>query len=191
MADNDFLPFATEVDANVMSQPDYDALPARGSGFEAGKAVSEQLNKVWRQAAFVASAIAQWMCDTLDEDVLDDGDQAGFIALLQSAMLAQAGTGRIITAAGPANILSTDRDVFVNQAIAAAITLNLPATPALWQEVTVYDDKGDANTYNITVSGNGKAIANMPGNTYKLTQDYMAVTFKYNGTAWRIKCVNF
>ena len=52
MAKNDFKPFATGAGANVMSQADWEALPALLSGFTAGKASSAQVNKAIRQSAF-------------------------------------------------------------------------------------------------------------------------------------------
>lgn len=46
MAKNDFKAFATDRNANVMSQEEWEALPALLSGFTAGKASSAQVNKV-------------------------------------------------------------------------------------------------------------------------------------------------
>ncbi|ENS2547808.1 phage tail protein, partial [Escherichia coli] len=46
MAKNDFKAFATDRNANVISQEEWEALPALLSGFTAGKASSAQVNKV-------------------------------------------------------------------------------------------------------------------------------------------------
>ena len=86
MAKNDFKAFATDRNANVMSQEEWEALPALLSGFTAGKASSAQVNKVIRQASFIASAIAQYTANESGLDVQDDGDQAGFIAKMSSAL---------------------------------------------------------------------------------------------------------
>ena len=86
MAKNDFKTFATGKNANVMSQEEWEALPALLSGFTAGKASSAQVNKVIRQASFIASAIAQYTANESGLDVQDDGDQAGFIAKMSSAL---------------------------------------------------------------------------------------------------------
>ena len=86
MAKNDFKAFATGKNANVMSQEEWEALPALLSGFTAGKASSAQVNKVIRQASFIASAIAQYTANESGLDVQDDGDQAGFIAKMSSAL---------------------------------------------------------------------------------------------------------
>lgn len=84
MAKNDFKAFATDLNANVMSQEEWEALPALISGFTAGKASSAQVNKVIRQASFIAAALAQFVSDKTQRDVLDNGDLPGFVELLGS-----------------------------------------------------------------------------------------------------------
>ncbi|EHZ4688706.1 tail fiber protein [Escherichia coli] len=84
MAKNDFKAFATDRSANVISQEEWEALPALLSGFTAGKASSAQVNKVIRQASFIAAALAQFVSDKTQRDVLDNGDLPGFVELLGS-----------------------------------------------------------------------------------------------------------
>ena len=84
MAKNDFKAFATDRNANVMSQEEWEALPALLSGFTAGKASSAQVNKVIRQASFITAALAQFVSDKTQRDVLDNGDLPGFVELLGS-----------------------------------------------------------------------------------------------------------
>ncbi|ENM7362277.1 phage tail protein [Escherichia coli] len=85
MAKNDFKAFATGKNANVMSQEEWEALPALLSGFTAGKASSAQVNKVIRQASFIAAALAQYTANKSGLDVLDDGDLNGFISKMGTA----------------------------------------------------------------------------------------------------------
>ncbi|MBW4246462.1 phage tail protein, partial [Enterobacter roggenkampii] len=85
MPTNDFKPFATSSGANVTSQADWIALAALATGFQSGKASSAQINKAIRQALFISSALAQYTADKSEQDVLDDGDVAGFIAKMHSA----------------------------------------------------------------------------------------------------------
>ncbi|QKB37999.1 phage tail protein [Escherichia coli O55:H7] len=89
MAKNDFKAFATDRNANVMSQEEWEALPALLSGFTAGKASSAQVNKVIRQASFIAAALAQFVSDKTQRDVLDNGDLPGFVELLGSGFAAE------------------------------------------------------------------------------------------------------
>ena len=84
MAKNDFKAFATDRNANVISQEEWEALPVLLSGFTAGKASSAQVNKVIRQASFIAAALAQFVSDKTQRDVLDNGDLPGFVELLGS-----------------------------------------------------------------------------------------------------------
>lgn len=70
----EILPFATAGGANVVTQAAYSAGGYRTDGFEAGVAESNKLNKVWRQSAFVASALADALVALVGGDVLDDGN---------------------------------------------------------------------------------------------------------------------
>ncbi|WP_323872125.1 phage tail protein, partial [Xenorhabdus doucetiae] len=46
-------------------------------------AKSPELNKVWRQASVIATVVAQFIAETTDTDVLDDGN----LATLQNGLL--------------------------------------------------------------------------------------------------------
>ncbi|HFO2531571.1 TPA: phage tail protein [Yersinia enterocolitica] len=87
---NEILPFGIGAGSNVITQPDYEVLAARVGGFSSGVARSEQLNKVWRQSAFVASVLAQFIANHSEEDVLDDGDTATLLTNLELAIKAYA-----------------------------------------------------------------------------------------------------
>ncbi|MFJ5452932.1 phage tail protein [Pectobacterium jejuense] len=86
MANNQFKPFATAAGANVTPQSDWENLPALFSGFTSGKASSAQINKSVRQASVIASVVAQFIADTNDADVLDDGNTAALQQLLLLAI---------------------------------------------------------------------------------------------------------
>lgn len=86
MAKNEFLPFGTPEGANVLSNQEYEALAARHNGFTSGVAKSKELNKVWRQASLIASAVAQFIVDTDQKDLLDTGDFSDIKARLSSAI---------------------------------------------------------------------------------------------------------
>ncbi|WP_220788953.1 tail fiber protein, partial [Klebsiella aerogenes] len=86
-ATNDFLSFATGSNANVTPQSDWKTLPAVTSGFTSGKASSAQVNKAIRQATFIASGLAQFVSDTLLQDILDNGNSAAFVTALKQAIV--------------------------------------------------------------------------------------------------------
>lgn len=98
---NDFLPFATDPAANVISQGAWAALAARNNGFVAGVAQSPQLNKAWRQASVMAAALGQLIDTYSDRDALDDGDIVGLTTKI--AQTFQAGMFSYVVATGTAN----------------------------------------------------------------------------------------
>lgn len=86
MPTNDYLALANGVGANVETQLQYVADLAPGGvlehGYERGVAVSARVNKTLRQSSVMTAAIASAVSETLDEDVLDDGDVAALTAKL-------------------------------------------------------------------------------------------------------------
>ena len=58
--------------------------------------------------------------------------------------------------------LAAKKRYFVTSA--SALTLTLPASPALNDEIQIFDASGNASTYNITVSRNGNKINGSTGN---------------------------
>ncbi|RUT64886.1 hypothetical protein CKG00_17305, partial (plasmid) [Morganella morganii] len=97
MAKNEFLPFGTAEGANVLSNQEYEALAARHYGFNSGVAKSKELNKVWRQASLIASAVAQFIVDTDQKDMLDTGDVADIKTRLASAINLAISNGDYVT----------------------------------------------------------------------------------------------
>lgn len=88
MATSDFLPFATGVGANVLSQTDYAALPAVSTGFQSGIAKSQQLNKTWRQSSIMASVLGQLINSQTGQNAVDDGTTATLLSNLIAAVKA-------------------------------------------------------------------------------------------------------
>lgn len=74
MAENNFKPFAVGAGANVASQADWENLVALSTGFTAGIARSDQVNKALRQGTVMASVLGQIILEQTAEDVLDNGD---------------------------------------------------------------------------------------------------------------------
>ena len=71
---NDFKPFATGIDANVIDLGEYETLAALGNGFRIGLALSSELNKVMRQSSSITAALARFMAAKTEEAILDNGD---------------------------------------------------------------------------------------------------------------------
>jgi hypothetical protein len=80
MARNDFIPFATDGDANVEDQATWVNDPVRAKGFFSGWTKSFQLNKAIRQAGFVAASISEWVNQVLvSVDINDDGNEQEWV----------------------------------------------------------------------------------------------------------------
>ena len=86
MATNDIKAFAAAGGANVLTQAEYQALSALSTGFTSGKASAKEVNKAIRQATLVAAALAQFVSDRGEVDVLDDGNVAGLATKLIAAL---------------------------------------------------------------------------------------------------------
>jgi hypothetical protein len=87
--------------------------------------------------------------------------------------------------AGPYSPSETSwRVVAVNQSTPAPYTLNLPATPLNGDIVTVKDAKGDANSNNITINGNGKTIDGASSSV--ISVNWGSITLIYNSIEWNI-----
>ena len=74
MATNDFQTFATGAGANVVSPATWLTTTARFTGFQSGTASSALANTALRQANFVTTMIAQFIADTLAQNVADNGN---------------------------------------------------------------------------------------------------------------------
>lgn len=70
---------------------------------------------------------------------------------------------------------------------ASALTLTLPASPLLNDQIDIFDASGNASTYNITVARNGKLINGNAGNFIIDANGYWA-TLVYTGTTygWKV-----
>lgn len=86
MGTNDIKAFAAAGGANVLTQDEYLALAALSTGFTSGKASSKEVNKALRQATLVAAALAQFISDKGDVDVLDNGDVSGLATKIIAAL---------------------------------------------------------------------------------------------------------
>lgn len=168
-AENDFLPFATGVGANVITQAAYAALSATvvANGFSSGLAQSDQLNKVWRQSSFVAAAIAQYIQNQTADAVLDDGNLTEFVTNLTAAIQTGASIQayRTIASSAAFNILLSDYAIGMQRVAApAATTATLPSGAQIGQVFRIGDIQGNANQYPITVQPDaGHNIAGLPG----------------------------
>lgn len=97
----DYLPVGTNAGANVDSQANFAGSGYQENGFQVGIAQPYQANKIWRQSSMVAAAIANFISNMLNINVLDDGNLANLITILTNAIKAAAtgATTGIVTVA--------------------------------------------------------------------------------------------
>lgn len=91
---------------------------------------------------------------------------------------------RVITAAGDVVMSSTDRVIVVRKTIPQATTTFLPTTPSTNQFCIILDGTGDADTYNITIDGNGNTINGSP--TWVIGSPRGWNQLQWDGTQWDI-----
>lgn len=94
---NDFKAFATDANANVTSQEEWETLTALKKGFSSGKASSAQVSKALRQPSTMAAVLGQFIANA-ELDALDDGDVDGLVAKLATAITTNLGLGDISVA---------------------------------------------------------------------------------------------
>jgi hypothetical protein len=181
-----FLPFAIESGANIISQATYAAADPgfRGTGFEDGIADPQELNKVWRQSAFGIAAFTQFIVNVTGQDVLDDGVLANLIAQIGLAVGGSVKPARLITASSTLTILTSDSQIGFNRTAAVtAMTANLPAmtTDLIGKQITLQDLVGNFGANNVTVVPNGSdTIAGMT--SFVLNVNRQSATFTYYGS---------
>lgn len=169
MAENNFKGFALDQNANVLSQSDWEILPALLSGFTSGKASSMQVNKAIRQSTTMAALIGQFIANA-GHDALDNGDVSGLVTKYISALTRNLGLG---SAAG--------RDV------GNAQTFNVP-------DMSYFNLTGKGTDNLLAKGPNGLIIQvfrrNLPNSTTVGIPQSLAVTYptKFPGGVWGAFC---
>jgi hypothetical protein len=83
---------------------------------------------------------------------------------------------------------SSDGDNIFVDCSAAAVTINLPASPSIGQQVKIIDGTGSAATYNITVGRNSEKIQGAASDLTISTNNAGIALVYYDSTnGWRLK----
>lgn len=81
--------------------------------------------------------------------------------------------------------LLAGRRYFVTSA--SALTLTLPGTPSVNDQIDIFDASGNASTYNITVNRNGKLINGNAGNfIIDVNGSWYTLVFTGNTYGWKV-----
>ncbi|EQA1140447.1 putative phage collar protein [Escherichia coli] len=183
MATNNFKAFALDPNANVMSQADWESLPALLSGFTAGKASSAQVNKAIRQATTIAALVGQFIANS-GVDALDNADVNGLVTKFTNALTANLRLGAGAPAIGipffwpssamPNTVMTEWADmVFLkfNGATFSAtaypklaqVIPSLKLTEARGEFPRIWDDGRGVDSGRTLLSDQGDAIRNITG----------------------------
>jgi hypothetical protein len=70
---------------------------------------------------------------------------------------------------------------------ASALTLTLPSSPSVNDQIDIFDASGNASTYNITVARNGKLINGNAGNfIIDVNGSWYTLVFTGNTYGWKV-----
>ena len=69
----------------------------------------------------------------------------------------------------------------------SALTLTLPSSPSVNNQIDIFDASGNANTYNITVARNGKLINGNAGNfIIDVAGSWYGLVFTGDTYGWKV-----
>jgi len=121
--------------------------------------------------------------NTLDELAAALGDDASFATTVTTSL----GTKKTeVSASISTNTnLVAGRRYFVTSA--SALTLTLPSSPSVNDQIDIFDASGNASTYNITVARNAKLINGNAGNLIiDVNGGWFTLVFTGNTYGWKV-----
>lgn len=86
MAVNQYVPFATQPNANVYAPNVWAVRPEVSFGYQVGISDAQSVSTALRQATSVAAMIGQWTADKGGVDVVDDGNIASLEGKFNAAL---------------------------------------------------------------------------------------------------------
>lgn len=185
----DYLPIANAGGANVETQAAYAADATLQNGYPTGIVPSPKFNKSWRQVSVMVAAIANYISQQLNINVLDDGNVANLTANLASAVTTGANIkpALLVTSSAALNITTAEYAIGLERTVAVApMVINLPPGAQNGQEFVVEDVIGNLNANPATITPPaGHNIANEA--TYVMNVDRSSKKFRfYAPTTWSV-----
>ena len=174
---NQFLPFATGGSANTLTPAAYAALATVvANGFQPGVASSQQANTVWRQATFVAAAVAQLIANQ-NVNANDDGNLTNFVSNLQVAIanLGSLQAASLITLTANTTLTASQIGSTILGNSTATISATLPAANSVAAGKQVEFRNINTGTFNVLRSGSDTITVNAGTTTSQvlLLGDYL------------------
>jgi hypothetical protein len=89
----------------------------------------------------------------------------------------------VVTASGTMTPTLNQSVIVINKTVPAATAVTLPTSPPVGKTYSIIDGAGNANTYNITLSGS----ANIDGSaSYVVSTNWGSAALIWNGTIWNV-----
>jgi hypothetical protein len=179
MALNNFLPFCnTDTGTNLLSQGDYAAALGRTEGNAPGIASLELVNKALRQSSAIASQIAQFVSNKLDENVVDDG----VLADLQTQLVNAFDRARVVSKATSYSLVALTDELVL---FSAAATATLPTAVGITGKVFIIINP--TGSYNVTINTtSAQTIGGAASGSIILSTANSLLAVVSNGTNWNI-----
>lgn len=166
---NEFLPWAIGGGANVVSQATYAGAgmaTLRANGYQAGTALSNQLNKTWRQSSVMAAALGGLVNDA-GGNALDDGNVPNLTAAIVAAL-------KTICLPISGGVTTGDVGVGTVTGTAAATTSRLKVKQSSASRGIVVEQNG-ANDSNLRLHLSGSEVQVMA--SYSTTGSFQPLGF--------------
>lgn len=187
----DYLPIANAVGAIVETQGEYAADASIPTGYPTGIVPQNKFNKSWRQVSVVMAAIANYISQKLNIDVLDDGNVAALVDNLNSAIVIGANIRPAVVIPTSVNFTIDPSQYRIGLARAAApsvtqVTLPTLGNDAIGQEFVIEDLVGNFKNFPVTIAPPaGQTIAGKP--QWVLNVDRQSATLTWYGSnLWSI-----
>lgn len=173
MPQNEFLPWALNPGANILTQDQYAANPAQQTGVQVGIADPALYNKAQRQTAFIGYCLGQLINLIANADALDDGNADEYMARFWAMIL---GLGNF-----------TDTGATNAMVVAPPVGFTFPApTPGLRINIKIANTNTGGVTLNYMSSGN-QPVVYVDGSSLQggeLVENGFA-TFEWDGIHWQ------
>lgn len=181
---NQFLPFATGGSANTLTPAAYAALTAViANGFQPGLASSQQANTVWRQATFVAAAVAQIIANQ-GVNANDDGNLTNFVTNLQTAIgnLGSLQASSIATLTSNTTLTAAQVGGTILGNSTSTITATLPAANSVVAGKQIEFRNINTGTFNILRAGTDSINVNSGSTTSQVLGQGDYLMLESNGS---------
>lgn len=177
MATNNFLQFCpTDTGTNLLTQAEYIASGGRTGGNVPGVASSKLNNKALRQATVIASQVAQYISNKLNQDMIDDGTTT----TIQGQIVSAFGRLNYVSTPGSLTLDPVGGDVYLFSAAAVA---TLPSASTCAGKIFYIINDLGTHTTTLATTG-GETIGGYASGAIVLSLKNQIAAVYSNGGTW-------